>query len=134
MPLPISVSNLITGRTIESNRIEYKSGWNPQKVLHTICAFANDYENIGGGYIVIGIGEENERPGAAIGLTDAEIATLEKDLFNKCNLIQPRYVPVVSVERYQDVNARTVDGWCREGWEWGTPVSREVWLRAKAGQ
>ena len=39
-----------------------------------------------------------------------------------------------AAERYQDVNARTVDGWCREGWEWGTPVSREVWLRAKAGQ
>ncbi len=38
------------------------------------------------------------------------------------------------MERYQDVNARTVDGWCREGWEWGTPISHEVWLRAKAGQ
>lgn len=55
MPLPISVSNLISGRTIESSRIEYKRGWNPEKVLHTICAFANDYENIGGGYIIIGV-------------------------------------------------------------------------------
>ena len=49
MPLPISVSNLISGRTIESSRIEYKREWNPEKVLHRICAFANDYENIGGG-------------------------------------------------------------------------------------
>ena len=47
--LPISVSNLISGRTIESSRIEYKREWNPEKVLHRICAFANDYENIGGG-------------------------------------------------------------------------------------
>ena len=104
MPLPISISNLISGRTIESSRIEYKRGWNPEKILHTICAFANDYENIGGGYIIIGVSEEDNRPKMAIGLTDAEISALEKDLFNKCNLIQPRYMPVVSVENYQDVN------------------------------
>ena len=95
MPLPISVSNLISGRTIESSRIEYKRGWNPEKILHTICAFANDYENIGGGYIIIGVSEEDDRSKTAIGLTDAEISALEKDLFNKCNLIQPRYMPVV---------------------------------------
>lgn len=104
MPLPISVSNLISGRTIESSRIEYKHGWNPERILHTICAFANDYENIGGGYIIIGVSEEDDRPKTAIGLTDAEISALEKDLFNKCNLIQPRYMPVISVENYQDVN------------------------------
>ena len=90
MPLPISISNLISGRTIESSRIEYKLGWNPEKVIHTICAFANDYENIGGGYIIIGVSEEDDRPRTAIGLTDGEISALEKDLFNKCNLIQPR--------------------------------------------
>ena len=22
--------------------------------------------------------------------------------------------------RYQDINAQTIDGWCREGWQWGT--------------
>ena len=104
MPLPISISNLISGRTIESSRIEYKLGWNPEKVIHTICAFANDYENIGGGYIIIGVSEEDDRPRTAIGLTDGEISALEKDLFNKCNLIQPRYMPVMSVERYQDVD------------------------------
>lgn len=38
------------------------------------------------------------------------------------------------MERYQDINARTVDGWCREGWEWGQPVSHEAYLRAKAGE
>lgn len=38
------------------------------------------------------------------------------------------------MEKYQDINARTIDDWCRSGWEWGKPVSHETWLRAKAGE
>ena len=34
---------------------------------------------------------------------------------------------------YQDINARTIDKWIREGWEWGKPISHEVYERAKAG-
>ena len=28
-------------------------------IYHTICAFANDFENLGGRYIVVGVEEEN---------------------------------------------------------------------------
>src|SRR6056297_2392227 len=28
-----------------------KKGWNPKAILHTLCAFANDIQDIGGGYI-----------------------------------------------------------------------------------
>jgi hypothetical protein len=28
---------------VESERIEFKEGWNPLSVLHTLCAFANDF-------------------------------------------------------------------------------------------
>lgn len=34
---------------------------------------------------------------------------------------------------YQDVNAETIDRWVREGWEWGRPISREEFARAKEG-
>lgn len=44
---------------MESNRIEFKSGWNPVSIYHSICAFANDYDNIGGGYILVGVEENN---------------------------------------------------------------------------
>jgi predicted HTH transcriptional regulator len=57
--LPINLNDLLHQRTIESERIEYKAGWNPEAVLHSICAFANDFHNLGGGYIVIGVSEEN---------------------------------------------------------------------------
>ena len=45
MELPINVSDLIQQRVIESARIEYKSDWNPEPILHSICAFANDIDN-----------------------------------------------------------------------------------------
>ena len=34
---------------------------------------------------------------------------------------------------YQDVNAATIDRWIEEGWEWGKPVSHEIYLKALKG-
>ena len=39
--LPINITELLEQNHIESNRIEYKQGWNPTAIYHTICAFAN---------------------------------------------------------------------------------------------
>ncbi|MYM90704.1 transcriptional regulator [Rugamonas sp. FT82W] len=52
--LPINLQNLLRHRTVESERIEYKTAWNPDAIIRTLCAFANDFENLGGGYIIIG--------------------------------------------------------------------------------
>ena len=57
-----NANEILDASTIESSRIEYKADWNPEKIMHTICAFANDIENIGGGYIIIGVEEENGMP------------------------------------------------------------------------
>ena len=59
MSLPINIEDLLNKRKVESNRIEFKGGWNPSSVYRSICAFANDIDNIGGGYILIGVSEEN---------------------------------------------------------------------------
>ena len=47
--LPLNLDDLIRQRTVEGDRIEYKAGWNPDAVVRTLCAFANDFENLGGG-------------------------------------------------------------------------------------
>ena len=60
--LPINLHDLLGQRTIEGERVEYKAGWNPQSVLHTICAFANDFHNLGGGYVVLGVEERDGQP------------------------------------------------------------------------
>ena len=61
-PMPIDIGMLNEDTVVETNRIEYKECWNPEKVAHTICAFADDYENVDGGYIVIGVREVDGIP------------------------------------------------------------------------
>ena len=34
---------------------------------------------------------------------------------------------------YQNINAETIDRWVEEGWEWGTPVSHEEYVKACQG-
>ena len=41
MTLPININRLLGASTVESSRIEYKKGWNPNAIYRTICAFAN---------------------------------------------------------------------------------------------
>lgn len=36
-------------------------------------------------------------------------------------------------ESYTDVNARIVDSWVADGWEWGKPISHERYLAALGG-
>lgn len=40
MALPINIEDLLNKQKVESNRIEFKKGWNPISIYHSICAFA----------------------------------------------------------------------------------------------
>jgi len=80
MPLHVNIEDLLNARSLESERLEFKEGWNPDAIYRSICAFANDFENVGSGYILIGAEEENEiakRP--IIGLSTSKIASIQKD-------------------------------------------------------
>ena len=65
MALAININDLLNKQKIESNRIEFKKGWNPASIYHSICAFANDFDDLGGGYIVVGV-DTDEETGVAI--------------------------------------------------------------------
>ena len=41
MKLPINIEELLGGRAVEGDRIEYKTGWNPDAIYRSVCAFAN---------------------------------------------------------------------------------------------
>ncbi len=41
MALAININDLLNKQKLESNRIEFKKGWNPGSIYHSICAFAN---------------------------------------------------------------------------------------------
>ena len=94
MPLHINIEDLLSSRTIESDRIEFKQGWNPDAIYRTICAFANDFDNTGGGYIVIGIEEEDGVAKRSVkGVAAKEIAEIQKKIIGFNKLINPEYFP-----------------------------------------
>ena len=95
MALPIGLSVILNLGIFERCKLEYCSRWNPEAVLHTICAFANDIDNSGGGYILIGVEEENGRPVRPVkGLDPSSVDSICKELLEKCNMLEPRYIPV----------------------------------------
>jgi len=60
--LPVKLKNLIHAQTVESVRIEFKRTWSQpilESTIRSICAFANDFFNLNGGYIIIGIEEKD---------------------------------------------------------------------------
>lgn len=114
MALPININELINGSTVEWERIEFKEGWNPEIILHTICAFANDLNNWGGGYLLLGICEENGR--AVLppkGLDINELDNIQKKIHELCHKIVPAYFPVV--EPYEIVGKHFLVVWCAGG-------------------
>lgn len=95
MALPINIKDLITGKTVEWDRIEYKSGWNPEDILHSICAFANDINNWGGGYIIIGIEEKDGTPQLPpLGINNNQVDKIQKELLQLTHTIDPFYSPI----------------------------------------
>lgn len=95
--LPINIKDLLNGKPVEWERLEFKKGWNPLDTLHAICAFANDFNNLGGGYIFIGIEENNGRPILPpAGLKPGQLDAIQKEILNLgFNAIQPYYHPIV---------------------------------------
>lgn len=95
MALPININELISGRTVEWERIEFKEGWNPLDVIQTICAFANDFNNWGGGYIIIGIKEKNGLPVLPPkGIKIGEFDKIQKEMVDLCHQLRPEYFPI----------------------------------------
>ena len=95
MALPINIQDLFTGRVVEWERLEFKEGWNPEVILHSICAFANDLNNWGGGYLVIGVAEKDGRPVLPPkGLEPEQADAIQKKLLELGNKLRPAYHPV----------------------------------------
>ena len=102
MAVPTNIKTLLSGNVVEWARIEFKETWDAEASLKTICAFANDIDNWGGGYIVIGVKEKDGRPGVLSGVSPEKIDHYLKDMLNKCKRIQPEYLPIVEVVDYEE--------------------------------
>ena len=96
MALPININDLINSHTVESVRIEFKRGWNPEEIIHSICAFANDINEYGSGYIIVGIEEKDGSPVLPpSGLLQEQIDSIQKKFIELCNLLRPKLFPII---------------------------------------
>ena len=120
MAIPATIQSLLSGREVEWARIEFKKSWDPESSLKTICAFANDRDNWGGCYIVIGVEEKDGIPQRPfIGVPQNKTDSWQKSIYQKCKLISPDYTPVIGVEEYDKKIFIVI--WCPGGY--GRPYS-----------
>lgn len=95
MALPINIEDLLHGNTIEWDRIELKKSWNPESIIHSLCAYANDINNWDGGYLIIGVEEENGKAKLPpIGIDSNQLDVIQKKLIELSKRISPNYIPV----------------------------------------
>ena len=111
--IPINVNDLLALQGVESQRVEFKKAWHNDRrikggtywqVIHTISAFANDYYNVNGGYIIIGVEEKknrdssDKRDAVPCGI-QGNLETIQKEIAGACRgNIKPPYVPRVQPE------------------------------------
>lgn len=99
MSIPINIEFLLSGKIVEGSRIEFKEGWNPKAVMRTVCAFANDFDNVGSGYVIIGVEEKDGIPVRPVkGISPNSFEKIQKELIAFCNLMEPPYVPRITLE------------------------------------
>lgn len=106
MVLPINLEDLIHARSVESVRLEFKKTWTEpilENVIRSICAFANDFLNLNGGYIILGIEDTNGHPMLPpYGLEGQNLEEIQKKIRGYCKRIDPEYQPVISFEIFQE--------------------------------
>ena len=110
MALPVNIEDLLRKRKVEDNRVEFKRGWNPDDIYHSISAFANDIDNLGGGYILVGVDQDEnglaKRP--VVGIPVEKQDRIQKEMVAYNNMIQPYYLPRTSFEKVDDADVLVI--------------------------
>lgn len=103
MSLLINIEDLLSGKIVEGERLELKQGWNPTTIMRSVCAFANDFENVGSGYIAVGVQEADGKPIRPVhGYNPKDLEKHQKEMVGYANLVQPPYFPRLSLEEIDD--------------------------------
>jgi ATP-dependent DNA helicase RecG len=82
----------------ESNSVEWKAGGDPEKIVKTLAAFANDYEGAGMGIVACGVEEQKHDDGRStphvVGIPVGEARKLRDRIFELSHgLVTPPLSP-----------------------------------------
>ncbi|MCB9553697.1 MAG: hypothetical protein H6705_17795, partial [Myxococcales bacterium] len=73
--------------TAETARVDWKAGGDPEKIVATLAAFGNDYEEVGGGWVICGVEERRSAAGAEavpVGLSDDALRRVQGKVLDWC--------------------------------------------------
>ena len=116
MAIPIYIDRLLNENIVELARIEFKESWNPDAALKTISASANDLDNWGGGYLVIGAKEEDGKLVRPItGIDERKLDGIQKEMLQYCKYLSPVYLPETQPVKYEGKWLLLV--WCPGGYD-----------------
>lgn len=105
---PLNVEDLIHARSVESIRIEYKTSFNDvtkNSIIATISAFANDFQNLNGGFLIIGINSQDGEPELPpVGLELNALEKIQQKIRVACKHIDPEYQPLIIPISFQEKN------------------------------
>lgn len=113
--LLINVNDLLSLQGVEKQRVEFKKAWHGKReggtywqIIHTICAFANDFYNDNGGYLIIGVEEKENWEESVddrqiilppIGVSGKDLDRIQREIMGACRAnIKPEYFPTLSPE------------------------------------
>jgi ATP-dependent DNA helicase RecG len=106
--------------TEESNFVDWKAGGDPEKIVKTLTAYANDYEEVGSGLIVCGVEELKDPDGRStanvVGISEGASRKLRDRIFELSrSLVTPPIAPQFDFVRL-DGERRVLVAWiCSSG-------------------
>lgn len=110
MALAINIDDLLNKQRIESNRLNLRKVGIRWAYTTAYARLVNDFDDLGGGYIVVGV-DTDDKTGVAIrpveGIPIEEIDNILQDMVGYNNKIAPYYMPRTSTE---EVDGKTVTG------------------------
>jgi len=90
----LAIALIITIGSTANAQTDAFFNWNlaNDDIYRSICAYANDFDNLGGGYIVVGV---EEKDGVAVrpvhGIPQNMVDKIQKEMLNYNHKIQPLY-------------------------------------------
>ncbi|MBQ2575020.1 MAG: putative DNA binding domain-containing protein, partial [Bacteroidales bacterium] len=93
------------------------------------CAFANDFDNLGGGYILVGVEEKNGIASPVAGINVDAVDGILKQMVGFNNMLDPYYLPRTSVEEVDGKPILVI--WVPSGVNRPYAVPSDVFAKAK---
>lgn len=102
MSIPVSIEMLLNENVVEASRIAFKESFTPNPIIQTISAYANDIDNTGGGYVIVGVEEKDGAPVFPVqGVPRESVDGILEKILYYSEFIEPSYIPRAEPVEYQ---------------------------------